>query len=110
MVEPFRPKETPFALANCIVPAVTVEAAEPAMPEIPVCALCVGPMIVTVPLAPLTLWESVIFVPPAKRSRTAEPDAMPDVPDVFPRFDMPPDCDQAEGPTTEMVAPPAAED
>src|SRR3989304_3182690 len=37
IVEPFKPKLMPLALANCTVPAVTVDAAEPAMPETPVC-------------------------------------------------------------------------
>ena len=37
---PLSPNEMLLLLANCIVPAVTDDAALPAMAEIPVCAVC----------------------------------------------------------------------
>jgi hypothetical protein len=72
--------------------------------------LALNAEIVIVPLAPFRDWDSVMLFPPAKTKRTAEPDAMPVVPEVFPMFDMPADWDHAFGPEMEIVAPPAAED
>ena len=43
--------------------------------------------------APFTDCDTVMLLVPMITARTCPPDATPDVPNVFPRFDAPIDCD-----------------
>ena len=73
------------------------------------CADWLAAEMVMVPLAPLSDWLRVTLLPPARSIRTWAPDATPEVPEVFPRFDMPcvwlsADCAAVFGPDRVIVA------
>jgi hypothetical protein len=70
----------------------------------PVCAF--GALIVRVPEAPFSDCDSVMLFPPANKNLTWPPDAIPVVPDVFPRFDMPRLCDSTDWVNAEIVTVP----
>src|SRR5262245_54692106 len=72
------------------------------------CAAVFGREMVIVPLAPLSDWLRVMLLPPANRNRTCAPEAMPVVPLVFPRFDIPIDCDSADWDAALIVMVPEA--
>ena len=74
------------------------------MPEMPVCAF--GAEIVRVPDAPFRDCDKVMLLPPANSIRTCAPEAIPVVPDVFPRFDMPIDWLSADWVNALMVTVP----